>query len=879
MSSVTVDFVANPRSFTGTTRIRFFDRSVPSGSTITFWGWTFYDAYGNWTTNYPTTNNRLYFTNASTYWTVGDQVYIQSSGSLPTGLTQTRYYIVAVTTTYLQISLTKGGTAASWTSAGSGTHSIYHISWNQNPVITVRSGGTASFDVKLVCVMADSATQYTTTKAGFINRIASAPSKPTETSRYGEISIFIYDSSNAVVLNRDKTTNNPLLFGNLEITNQMNLGSIAVFDVYNVGSPLASTTDKGLLVSNKNVVIVIGTSIVYSGIIWRSTQTYGSLFDDATQYQIWRVECESDISKMKTQEIKTANKISYTKPVGYIVSKLVENNTSSDINWNGVYERSLISFEGPNISYTIGESDMYQQFLSLANMCGYDWRTRNCYSKYYYSSYSSSVLTVASTEPYFFNGHRYKWVLFLPTSGGIVSYGLCTSNTPTNITLGSIKNPTLPPSTGYVIVLGDPVLDFTNDLRQNTPVATFTSNQTPSAFLQNCYGTNDKSDFKDIATKVIAKGKSATDFVPGTTTPKSISVPLSAKNKYNEEDIEFENTSYIQYKTEGRIIYHYSGSSLIALEGLNYALKAGDFVHTVTYGYAGGVKYTAVWSRTINFVLECPDGVPNGYGALAPAEGTVCTLVNLNPPTYNAPVVTEAGDHYLISSKMYCKDTSRLIRAGTYTNVYVGAETQPRITTNSLAGTDTVYGKYLYVNAVIPPGTPAADTSWDFNEATTYPHLAGTPITNDLYSETSPQTGSPINLFGLITKTITPDQNITKAAFEIYLINALLTHSFYYRKGGTSVVIYDWYKPDARISTQYSGDAGWIMEGDMIGILQATGDSVDDMQYGQYKNRWQVISWKINSNEMTLSVELGNYERNMFVLMNDKTVSLTDVLT
>ena len=73
--------------------------------------------------------------------------------------------------------------------------------------------------------------------------------------------------------------------------------------------------------------------------------------------------------------------------------RLSSDKASTDINWNGAVDPSIISREGNQISYTITSGDMYDQFITLANNSGFDWRTRMQTVITSYSTWSSPTLT------------------------------------------------------------------------------------------------------------------------------------------------------------------------------------------------------------------------------------------------------------------------------------------------------------------------------------------------------------------------------------------------------------------------------------------------------------------------------------------------------
>ncbi len=163
------------------------------------------------------------------------------------------------------------------------------------------------------------------------------------------------------------------------------------------------------------VVVMIGYSVVWSGQILRAINSVTQTYSGTSGYASYSVECESDIGKMKTQGI--ANPGLVTGSTGAIVSALVINKASTDINWNGAVDPSIISREGNQISYTITSGDMYDQFIALANNSGFDWRTRMQTVITSYSTWSSPTLTFGNAiGNYGAGNYAGKWVLFpVPT--------------------------------------------------------------------------------------------------------------------------------------------------------------------------------------------------------------------------------------------------------------------------------------------------------------------------------------------------------------------------------------------------------------------------------------------------------------------------------
>jgi len=81
-------------------------------------------AVKTFTTDFASHTDRLLITTASTFFSVNDRVVITTTDTLPTGLVAGTYYVTSVTSTYLTISTTRGGSSATFSDNGTGTHSI-----------------------------------------------------------------------------------------------------------------------------------------------------------------------------------------------------------------------------------------------------------------------------------------------------------------------------------------------------------------------------------------------------------------------------------------------------------------------------------------------------------------------------------------------------------------------------------------------------------------------------------------------------------------------------------------------------------------------------------------------------------------------------------
>ena len=145
-----------------------------------------------------------------------------------------------------------------------------------------------------------------------------------------------------------------------------------------------------------------------------------------------------------------------------------------------------------------------------------------------------------------------------------------------------------------------------------------------------------------------------------------------------------------------------------------------------------------------------------------------------------------------------------------------------------------------------------------------------------VYDETLSHTEndySPCYYHGIISKTYMSDINISSSDLETYATLNLIKNSFYYRKGYFWCMLFDWFKTDY-LSGVREVKPSFIQVGDTLSCLQNVLDSEGDLLYGQYKNLWQVISYTFDANTYKVTVELGDFERNMFTQLTDKTSSL-----
>jgi hypothetical protein len=702
--------------------------------------------------------------------------------------------------------------------------------------------------------------------------------KPTLSSNWKRVSIFVYEntttSPRAVMLNRRWTSASNMFFSGLIITGSANRAGTAKFSAIALND--ASIEHKKLFddtlflvdtpITQKYVVIIAGEDVIWSGKILRSVSRAQPLFSTTVNYTIWDVECESDISKMKLQALPTSAMGKQTGKIGEIVSKVVSNQSSTDINWTGLISGSspaiydgIISNEGAECSVTILDGDMYSQFISLAKMSGFEWRTRlvTWFGQYTTWNGSTTLVGYDITTIYPAASLLNKWVIFIGSSNStdyVTSYGRISSVTGGTIVLKEVVNPTLPPATsGLFVIIMNPVIDIAWDLAQPTPVQTICVNAPDDGLASVCYNFNDKTDKKLLATKVTARAKNIDTSLSKTGAPESISSTLYAINRWDKSATMFDNTSVVTQKMDGYIDTYVGGSTYLYLQGRGYALQINDVVDILMRN-SGTVPNSLIIDKTITSVAN---DTSDDYGTR--------TIIG-----FAGSLQAEDGLKYgiLNARKTYVQDTTRLFGSlSVPTTIYFGDDSNMNKSVTS-SGLDPTYGYWVY--GITNAGNPL---KWRF------PIMPGCLAYNSTHSVSGPNATSPLGLSGIISISETVDQAITQGDIEQYATQSLINHSFYLRKASFTTFITSFLKPSDRNTNEWYG---WklIREGDKIAIKTNDGDDLTELAFdGQPKFQWEVMSWTLDCDKMTIDVLVGDFEQNVFTLLSIKTSALDQTIT
>lgn len=698
-------------------------------------------------------------------------------------------------------------------------------------------------------------------------------------------SIFVYEKSGtenprATMLNRSFTTGHNLFYSDLVIIGSINQAGTCKFKVNNSGGATADERalfeDTGLELGSsstpKYVVIICGSGVIWSGQILRSTSSTNPMFTSVENYCQWSVECESDVGKMKLQGVNSSYFGTVTDKAGVIVSRLVMKNLTDDIDWNGSIKKGMNSTEGATLTYRILDTDMYSQFVAIAKVAGFEWRTRPITwigsGTYVYSAPTATVVDAnISYAGFTANGLIGEWVIFLgnPTTGAdsgayVTSYARIASNSSSGFTANGVVNPTVPPATAckYLIIL-DPVLDFSWGMEQEFPIQLFKNNAPRTSSDSFCTEFADKTDKKMIASRVSVKAKNVDTSQSMTGRSESISTTLYANCEWEPEATMFKNTTFVSWAMDGYVYSYTANSTTIKLIGRGYALQANDIFDV----FAFYPDNTSGWLTGFTISTVTMTNEP---------DGTRTTTVVATAPIHATNNISKYS--LFTARKVYVDDPTRLFTTLPQ-QVYLGGvsggyQVQKHITTQ---GFDTVYGYWL-----------SADVHTDFGSSTDSikPILPGCFACNKGYGD-APDASSPLAVNGERNYSETVDQATTLGDLEVYATQMLINHSFYLKKASFVCLAHDFIKPSDRFLGEVY-DWMFIREGDRIAVQ--TLETLEDLDglmakfyTGEYKYFWEVMSWRFDATTMQVFVELGDFEPNVYTLLKTKTASIDMTIT
>jgi len=251
-----------------------------------------------------------------------------------------------------------------------------------------------TYDVTLVLTYADGTTESSGAVSKYISSDAIA-NIPTSTHLNSVISVFLYSATKMMMVNRVAWSGSSYYLINPKITNSIDRIGTATFTLVDIGNSTAD--EEGLIVEGANVVIIMGQSIAFSGVIRRCTQEVTNAYSSATKFYKWEIECDSDLAKLQKLNVSTTVFTSTGAPINDTIGNIARMVLTGTPDVRGVIDCTgntiLYQLNSANQSESVGSQ--YDHLMALAAQNNYDLRSRPSYLVFPYSSFDgSTVLTV-----------------------------------------------------------------------------------------------------------------------------------------------------------------------------------------------------------------------------------------------------------------------------------------------------------------------------------------------------------------------------------------------------------------------------------------------------------------------------------------------------
>ncbi len=721
-----------------------------------------------------------------------------------------------------------GATSTSW--------NPYHVF----PTVT----GASPYNVSVTIKDAAGGGGYSTTVQWLVVQdVESAIDEPQNDGTYFAVSVLLYDDAgNSMLANRSPWTGCSMNLLSPKVALHLDKIGTATFSLLDVGTSTA--TERGLVSEGTNVLIYACNSIVFSGTVRRVTQDLQNGFTSTTRIKKWDLECDSDLARLTK---KSPIYVQYGKAINDTPGNIARAILAPTPNtWDA---RGIINCTEGRILYNLSSSytsedpgSMYEHLLSIQSATNYDLMDRPDFLIYEFSAFDGATAFTFSGTAWASNefaNNRVAVVSHDPS--GVKTFGTVSSNTSGTIYSSDLVGASTSPTTaGFLIIYRGHKIDFASDLSPPSAVRTLNVNS-------DVFDYSDNDDKRKLFTKFTARGKD----IYG----RTISVTMPSVNEYNDTTQRFEGTARVTQRTDGYIYKH------------GYTISGTD--------YGQPLAYNEYWLYGGNFALSAGDPIwiDNGTGTMtsltvSSVSGESNTGGVLVTKIFLTGTISEniAGIGFLFGRRIYVDDASPWY--GTTFAASIGARIGEEANVGpTVIGNHTTYGNYL--DCVGRQGIFSAKS---------YPHDVGalvvklTNSTTKTPSEATPAAYSAVSDYGTISFDNVVDGNITYGTLDSYVASAMYGFSTFYKKAtcwATNLSAYakrvgPWYKGyQASVPTN-------IRVADRVAIVEYTGATPEE---------FQVVGVKIDFDTGKTDLELGDYEKNAFTSIEQKTNALNRTLT
>jgi len=257
--------------------------------------------------------------------------------------------------------------------------------WDVTLTVCDASGATCSFTITDFITSEDADNISSVMVGGTYFKIAIILKNPKESGEVPDLTI----------LTREGNTENPMRLLNVVSTDTMDMIGTLKFTVLDTGD--ATQTQINYLQERVSVTLVMGTEIVFDGIIRRVTKNAQCGYTSTNRVNMWDIECDSNLAIIRQVSVDTTALTAFGSGIistpGYILRLILTPTSVGFWTWTGGDYRGVINNVDTKVAYQLNSSSQieaagsrYEHTMVLHELTNYDLRARPVYRVYRYES-------------------------------------------------------------------------------------------------------------------------------------------------------------------------------------------------------------------------------------------------------------------------------------------------------------------------------------------------------------------------------------------------------------------------------------------------------------------------------------------------------------